>query len=310
MKISSIPVRTWLNIKNITDQFVFRKEAVLNFLVQHDMSPSDLSAIVGRGGLLPPVKSGAYKVNEAMVERLMKRPVLEHASNLGAIIAYKIAQPLGIPAYIYDSVTVDEFDAVARISGLPEIPRRSIGHALNMRAMAIKGAHILNRPYPECTFIVAHLGGGITLSLHKGGRMIDIVSDDEGPFSPERAGRIPCGPLVEFCYSGTYDLKTMMKKFRGAGGLVAYLGTNRALEVEERIRQGDREAELIYYAMAYQVAKGIGELATVAYGKVDRIILTGGIAYSKMITSWIKERVDFIAPVLILAGEMKWRLWP
>lgn len=289
--------------RTIGDQYQMRYEAVLAFLSGNGFNVRDLSAVVGRGGVLPPVKSGAYLVNEQMVERLTKRPLAEHASNLGAFIAYEIARPLGIPAFIYDSVAVDELEPVAKISGLPEVPRKSLIHALNMRAVALKTAAELKRSYYESTFIVAHLGGGITLSLHHNGKMIDIVSDDEGPFSPERAGRVPCTWLVELCYSGQYDRKAMMKKFRGNGGLSAYLGINSALEVEGRIKRGDKEAELVYQAMAYQVAKSIGELATVVRGKVDRIIITGGIAHSRLLTSWVKERVKFIAPVEIVPGE-------
>ncbi len=289
--------------KSVTDQYEMRKEAVLSYLKKMGFDVKRLSAVVGRGGLLPPVKSGAYRVNKAMLDRLINRPVAEHASNLGAVIAYHIASPLEIPAYIYDSVAVDELEDVARLSGLPEIDRKSLSHALNMRAVAIKTAEKLNKSYHDMNIIVAHLGGGISISVHKGGQMIDIVSDDEGPFSPERAGRVPCMLLAKLCYSGKYDHRTMMKRLRGNGGLVAYLGTNKAVEVEDRIKNGDKEAELVYYAMAYQVAKGIGELATVVMGDVDRIIITGGIAYSRIMTEWIKERVKFIAPVEIMPGE-------
>lgn len=244
-----------------------------------------------------------WKINEAMLDRLINRPIAEHASNLGAVIAYEIARPLGIPAYIYDSVAVDELEDVSKISGLPDINRKSLSHALNMRAVAIKTAKKSNKSYHDMNIIVAHLGGGISLSIHKDGKMIDIVSDDEGPFSPERAGRVPCMLLAKLCYSGKYDQRTMMKKLRGNGGLVAYLGTNKAIEVEERIKNGDKEAELVYYALAYQIAKGIGELATVVMGEVDRIVITGGIAHSKVMTELIKERVKFIAPVDIMPSE-------
>jgi len=289
--------------KAVIEQYEMRKEAVLSALSGYGFDVKRLSAVVGRGGLLPPVRSGAYEVNEEMLDRLINRPVVEHASNLGAVIASEIARPLGIPAYIYDPVAVDELEPVARITGLPEIKRRSLSHVLNMRAVAIKTAQKTGKSYFKSTYIVAHLGGGISLSVHKDGKMVDIVSDDEGPFSPERAGRIPGGQLAELCYSGKYDLKNMMKKFRGNGGLVAHLGTNKALEVEERIAQGDEEAKQVYNAMAYQIAKSIGELATVVKGKVDRIVITGGIAYSRMITDWVKERVEFIAPVEIVPGE-------
>ncbi len=289
--------------KNVADQYSMRKEALMSFLDEINFDVKELSAVVGRGGLLPPVKSGAYMVNEAMVERLAKRPVVEHASNLGAIIAYEIGKPLGIPAYIYDSVAVDELEDIARISGMAEIKRESFTHTLNMRAVGIKVAKDLDKSYEDMNMIIAHLGGGISVSVHSKGKMIDIVSDDEGPFSPQRAGRVPCRQLINLSYSGKYDKNTMKKKLRGKGGLVSYLDTNSALEVTERINNGDKEAKLVFEAMAYQIAKAIGELATVVKGDVDRIIITGGIAYSDMITQWIKERVEFIAPVEIVPGE-------
>lgn len=287
--------------KNIADQYGMRYEAITKFLADINFKIEELSAVVGRGGLLPPVKSGAYRVNKAMVERLRFRPVVEHASNLGAIIAYEIAKPLEVPAFIYDSVAVDELEDVARISGMADIKRKSFSHALNMRAVAIKVAKELGKDYDDMNLIVAHLGGGISISIHKRGEMIDIVSDDEGPFSPERAGRVPCKDLINMCYK--YDKGTMKKKLRGKGGVISYLMTNNALEVEERIEKGDEFAKLVYEAMAYQIAKGIGELATVVDGNVDRIIITGGIAHSEMMTSWIKKRVKFIAPVQIVPGE-------
>lgn len=287
--------------KNITDQYEMRYEAIMNLLKEMNFDINELSAVVGRGGPLPPVKSGAYRVNESMVERLAKNPVIEHASNLGAIIANVISKPLNIPAFIYDSIAVDELQDIARISGMADIERESLVHTLNMRAVAIKMAQKLGKAYEDCNLIVAHLGGGISLSIHNKGKMVDIISDEEGPFSPERSGRVPCKRLIEMCYIN--DKNTMKKKLRGNGGLVSYLGTNSALEVEKRIANGDKEAKLVYEAMAYQVAKGIGELATVVDGDVDAVIVTGGIAYSKMITEWITKRVKFIAPVEIVPGE-------
>jgi butyrate kinase len=286
---------------SIADQYPLRYGTILESLAQGGIELASLSATVGRGGLLPPVKSGAYRVNEAMIDRLAHRPVVEHVANLGAIIAYRIAQSLGIPAFIYDSVSVDELTDIARISGMAEIPRKSFSHALNMRAAAIRCAKSMGREYADLNLVVAHLGGGHSVSVHHGGRMVDIVSDDEGPMSPERAGRVPCKDLIDMCY--VHERAVMRKKLRGAGGLVSYLGTNSALEVEERIAKGDERAALVYEAMAYQVAKGIGELATVVDGKVDRILITGGIAHSTMMTGWIRKRVEFIAPVEVLPGE-------
>ncbi|HBV68861.1 MAG TPA: butyrate kinase, partial [Clostridiales bacterium] len=263
----------------------------------------DLSAVVSRGGMLPPVKTGAYAINDLMVDRVTKRPVMEHASNLAAPIAYDIAREAGIQSYIYDCVMADELTDMARISGMPELPRTSASHVLNTRAMAIKAAKECGRRYEDMNIIVAHLGGGISINIHEKGRITDLVSDDEGPFSPERAGRVPCRELINLCYSGKYDKKTMQRKLRGNGGLRAYLNTIDAREVEEMISEGSQEAKLVYEAMAYQIAKGIGELATVADGNIDVIVLTGGIAYSAMLTGWISKRVSFIAPVEILAGE-------
>lgn len=287
--------------KNVADQYEMRYEAIMNLLKEMNFDINELSAVVGRGGMLPPVKSGAYRVNESMVERLAKRPLSEHASNLGGIIANEIARPLHIPAFIYDSVAVDELEDIARISGIADIKRESFSHALNMRAVAIKVAGKLHKGYEDSNFVIAHLGGGISISVHKKGKMVDIVSDDEGPFSPERSGRVPCRALMEMCYIN--DKNTIKKKLRGEGGLVSYLHTNSALEVEKRIESGDEEAKLVYQAMAYQVAKGIGELATVVEGDIDAVVITGGIAYSKMMTEWITKRVKFIAPVEIVPGE-------
>jgi butyrate kinase len=287
----------------VADQFDMRKEVVLSFLKENGYEVHELAAVVGRGGMVPSVKSGAYRVNETMVDRLKNKPVVEHASNLGALIAYEIANSIGVPAYIYDSVRVDELKDIARISGMSDIPRESTSHALNSRSMAMKVAKKYGRKYKDMNFVVAHLGGGISLSLHEKGRMVDVMPDDDGPFSPERAGKIQCKALIDLCYSGKFDKKTMQRKLRGNGGLKDYLNTVDAREVEKMINNGDEKAKLVYEAMAYQVAKGIGELATVVEGKVDAIVITGGIAYSSMMTSWIKKRVEFIAPVEIMPGE-------
>ncbi|WP_434576927.1 butyrate kinase [Thermoanaerobacterium thermosaccharolyticum] len=287
----------------IADQFDMRKEVVLTFLRDNGYDVNELSAVVGRGGMVPSVKSGAYIVNKTMVERLRNNPVIEHASNLGALIAYEIANSIGVSAYIYDSVRSDEMIDIARISGMPDIVRTSTCHVLNSRAMAMKVASKYGKKYSDMNFVVAHLGGGVSISVHEKGKIIDVIADDEGPFSPERSGRVPCKALIELCYSGKFDKKTMFKKQHGNGGLIAYLGTNDAREVEKMIKNGDENAKLVYEAMAYQIAKGIGELSTVVNGNVDAIVITGGIAYSEMMTSWIKKRVEFIAPVEIMPGE-------
>ncbi|NLM15085.1 MAG: butyrate kinase [Clostridiaceae bacterium] len=289
--------------KTIYDQYHMRRQLVLDTMAEQGTSTAVLSAVVARGGLLPPVEAGAYHVNQAMMDTLRYRPANEHASNLGAVLAWSIAEPLGIPSFIYDPVTVDELEDIAQITGLKEMRRVGMGHNLNMRAAAIKFADSQNRPYEELNILVAHLGGGITLSLHSGGRIIDMISDDEGPFSPERAGGLPGFQVIKMATSGAYNYKEMMEKVQRQGGLKAYFGTSDTRQVEARISQGDDYARLILEAMAHNVAKNIGKLAVVVRGKVDGIVLTGGIAHSRLITDWITERVSFIAPVTILAGE-------
>lgn len=289
--------------KRIQDQFEFRKNTVLDALKQHNVKLNDISAIVGRGGLLPPVKSGAYKVNDLMVDRLVNRPILEHASNLAAIIAYELSKELKIDSYIYDSIAVDELIDIARCTGLYEVNRKSLTHALNMRAAAMKVSKAMDKDYKDCNFVVAHLGGGISLSAHHNGQMIDIVSDDEGPFSPERSGRVAVKDLFKYISSNKYTNSEMKKQLRGNAGLKGHLGTIDAREVENMIKNGDDKAKLIYDSMAYQISKSIGELSVALFGKVDKIILTGGIAYSKMLTDNVIERVNFIAPVQVVPGE-------
>jgi len=288
---------------SMVDQLQMRKDAIMACLQEEKFSLASLSAVAGRGGKLPPLKRGAYRVTKAMVDFLTYRPVDDHASNLGAIIADSIASPLNIPSFIYDAVVVDELEEVARLTGVPEFTRRASCHVLNMRAVALKAAKKMGKNLEDLNIVTTHMGGGITSAIISKGRMIDVLTDEEGAFSPERAGRVPCRQLVDLCYSGVHEQKSAIKRMRGNGGLVAYLGTNNALEVQEKIKNGDKFAEMVYYGMAYQVAKGIGELATVVNGKVDLIILTGAIAYSPLMTGWIADRVKFIAPVEIVPGE-------
>ena len=285
----------------IEDQYEMRYNKIIDFLKENNFDMRELSAVVSRGGPLLPMRSGAYRINDIMIDRLKNSPIIEHASNLGAVMAKEIADSIGVDAYIYDSVSVDELEDIARISGLIDIERRSLTHCLNMRAAAIKIAENMNKKYDECNFVVVHMGGGTTLTAHKNGKMVDMVSDVEGPFSPERAGGLPTDRLIDLCYST--DRAIMDKKLRGRGGLVSYLNTNSALEVEDRIKNGDEYAALIYEAMAYQTAKYIGKLSAALEGKVDKIIITGGVAHSKMVTDWIRRRVSFIAPVEVVPGE-------
>lgn len=289
----------------VIDQYEFRKNVILDTLNSNGINITKLNAVVGRGGLLKPMEGGTYRVNDKMLEDLRNAPLGQHASNLGAIIASEIASQLGIPAFIVDPVVVDEMDDVARLSGMPEISRMCIWHALNQKAVARRAAADLGKKYEEANLIVAHMGGGISVGAHKNGKTIDVNNalDGEGPFSPERAGGLPVGGLIKLCYSGKYTLDEMKKKIVGKGGLVAYLGTNDGREVVKMIQAGDKNAELIYKAMAYQVAKEIGACAAVLEGKVDAVCLTGGLAYDKLLTGWIKERVEFIADVRIYPGE-------
>ena len=284
------------------EQYRMRKNDLMRALSEKGFDPASLSAIAARGGALPPIAGGAYRINAGMAAALKESPVLEHASNAAAVIAFELASEYGIPAFIYDGISVDELSDLARISGMPELPRRSVFHALNSRAVARDAAEAMGKCYADMNIIVAHLGGGITLSVHSGGKAVDIISDDEGPFSPERAGRVPCRDLIDLCYSGRFDHAAVRRMLRGGGGLIAYLGTNDCVEIEARIAAGDDRAELVYESLAYQVAKGIGELATVVCGDVDLIVLTGGLAGSPMLTGWIESRVSFIAPVETVPG--------
>lgn len=287
----------------VADQYEFRKELVLKCLAEHDIALDSLSAIVSRGGLLPPVKAGAYEVNDDMVWQLKNKPQNEHASNVGAMIARAIGLELNIPAYIYDGVTVDEMIPINQLSGLPTMRRKGLGHNLNTRAAAMRYAREQGKPYSDITVIVAHLGGGITVNLHHNGIVEDVVNDEESTFSPERTGGLPLFDVIKTCFSGEYDYKSMMKLVKNKGGLVGYLGTNDSREVEKRVLEGDEYAKLVYDAMILNIAKDIGKLAPGVCGKVDAILLTGGIAYSQYVTDAITQRVSFIAPVVVYPGE-------
>ena len=288
--------------ETVVDQLPLRYKSVRDFIEQQGPE-LHLSAVVGRGGVIVPVESGAYQVNELMVDRLRNRPLGQHASNLGGILAYQVATQLGIPAYVYDGVTVNEFEPLAYLTGFRDVIRLSRCHALNMRAMAIRAAKEAGSSYSEMNQIVVHMGGGITLSAHRKGRMVDIVLDSEGPFSPERSGRVPLTPLLRYAAAKKIDPAALIKRTRGNGGLVSLLGTNDAREVERRIHQGDQMALLVYETMAYQTAKAVGELAAVLSGKVDQIVLTGAIAYSERFTGLLKDRISFLGKVVCLPGE-------
>ena len=290
--------------EKITDQYDYRKEMIIAWMVNNNFELSALKAVVGRGGLLRPMPSGAYKVTDAMLKDLKIGIQGEHASNLGGMIAYAIAVSEGIDAFIVDPVAVDEFEPLARISGMPEIKRKSLLHALNIRAIAHSVAKDKETTIEQLNLIVAHLGGGISIVPMKKGKMIDANNANEmGPFSPERVGGLPVGDVAKMCFSGDYNANDFKKKLRGKGGMTAYLGTNDARDVLKKIEAGDAQAKLVFEAMAYQIAKEIGAMATVLEGKVDAVVLTGGVAYAKYLTDYITERVGFIAPVIIKAGE-------
>ncbi len=292
--------------KTISDQYEFRKEVILNELIQADIDIERIDAVVGRGGLVKPIESGVYEVNEALKRDLRVGILGEHASNLGGLIADDIAKSLpSAKAYIADPVVVDELEDVARITGCPSMPRQSIFHALNQKAVGRIFASTRGFVYEELNLIVAHMGGGISIGAHREGKVIDVNNaiDGYGPFSPERAGTLPTGSLIRACYSGKYTFDEMKKIVNGNGGLVAHLGTNQAYEVEKRVKAGDKHAELVLSAMCYQIGKAIGGCAAVLKGKVNGIILTGGIAHDKFVVDYIKEMVDFIAPVAVYPGE-------
>ena len=290
----------------VTDQFTFRKELILNQLEGEGISVDSLKIIMGRGGLLKPVESGVIEVNEAMLNDLSSCSYGEHASNLGGLIAYDIASSIGgARAFIANPVVVDELDEKARISGHPLLPRRSIFHALNQKAVARQHSKSILRKYEDLNLIVVHLGGGITVGAHKKGRVVDVNQglDGDGPFSPERSGTLPVGDLVRLCYSGKYTQKEIFKMIKGEGGMVAFLETNNAQEVSQRAADGDTFAKLIYDAMAYQVAKEVGAMGSVLSHEIDGILITGGIAHDKYFTNQIISYIHRMAPVHIYPGE-------
>lgn len=284
-------------------QYPLREQALLTCLKEGGIKLDSLSAVVGRGGKLPPLQQGAYIVDKNMVDFLTHRPIDDHASNLGAILAYNLAMQQHIPAYIYDAVVTDQLEDIARLSGLPEIRRKSSAHVLNMRAMAIKACKRRNWQLADKNIIVCHMGAGISATVLRQGRMVDVLTDEEGPYSPERAGGLPNRQLIDLCFSGDHDKHSATRRTRGQGGLMAYLSTNNALQVEQRIAEGDSRAALIYSGMCYQVAKHIAALTAVINGQTDLIILTGALAHSSMVVGQILPRIAFLAPVDVLPGE-------
>jgi butyrate kinase len=291
---------------SINDQYGYRLKCVEESMARHNLTAEALACVVGRGGMLPPIKAGGYIVNAKMKDLLINGAIAPHASNLGGLIAAGIAEQAGIPAYIYDGVSSDEFEPIARVTGIPEIRRNSFCHVLNSKAIARKYAESLGKKYEDLSVIVAHLGGGVTVSAHKAGRIVDSLADDIGPFSPERAGSVPVLSLIDLIYDHPdIPKQDMMRKIRGMGGLRALLGTSDAMEIERRIDAGDKYAKLCYDAMIYQFAKGIGLLAATLKGEIDAVIITGGLAKAPYITEHLVEYVKFLGHVEVIKGEFE-----
>ena len=290
---------------SIVDQKDFRKNIIINLLKEKNFDINSLNMIVGRGGMLKPIPGGTYAVSDALLEDLKIGVQGQHASNLGGILAREIGDSIGVPSYIVDPVVVDELMPEARLSGVPELPRVSIFHALNQKAVAKRYAKEAGKPYDSLNLIVVHMGGGVSVGAHKAGRVIDVFNalDGDGAFSPERAGGVPSGALIKLCFSGKYSEKEIYKKICGNGGFNAYVNTNDMRDVAKMVDGGDDNAKLARDAFILQVAKDMGSMACVLEGKVDQIIITGGIAYDKYVVAQLKERAGWIAPVTVYPGE-------
>lgn len=288
----------------ILDQIGFRKAAIEAELRDAGIVPTGFHAVVGRGGLLRPVPSGVYSVTDGMLDELRLAPFGEHAANMGAFLARAIADQANVDAFVVDPVSVDELSDKARISGLARVPRRSLSHALNTKAVARRYAHQAGKPYSDLRLVVAHLGSGISVSAHEHGRMIDVnLAGQEGAFSTERSGGLQLLGVVELCFSGRYTRQQLWDALIREGGIHSYLGTGDLGEVERRIDAGDADARLIFDAMVYQIAKEIGAMATVLHGRVDALILTGGLARSRRLIRQLRSAVSWIAPIVVYPGE-------
>ncbi len=298
------------NFPNVINQFSFRKAIILSELKSAGVNIEKIEIVIGRGGLLKPIPSGVYEVNKPMKNDLLSCQYGEHASNLGALIADDIARELpGAKAYIADPVVVDELCNEARLTGLPQFTRRSVFHALNQKATARIHAKSIGKHYEELNLIVAHLGGGVSVGAHLKGKVIDVnqALDGEGPLSPERSGTLPVGDLIKACFSGEYTQDTLKKMVTGEGGFVAYFGTNDAMVIEAKAKEGDPQALLLQNTLGYQISKYIGAMAAVLNGEVDNILITGGLAHNKTLMDYITKKIHFIAPVFIYPGEDEMR---
>lgn len=290
---------------SIVDQKDFRKQIILDLLEKKNFDMKSLQVIVGRGGMLKPIPGGTYAVSDALLEDLKIGKQGQHASNLGGILAREIGDSIGVPSYIVDPVVVDELIPISRYSGVPELPRTSVFHALNQKAVAKRYAKEQGKAYDSLNLVVVHMGGGVSVGAHEQGRVIDVFNalDGDGAFSPERAGAVPSGALIKMCFSGQYSEKEVYKKVVGNGGFNAYVGTNDMRDVEKMVKEGDAKADEVREAFIMQVAKDIGSMACVLKGKVDQIIVTGGIAYDEVVVAGLKERAGFIAPFTVYPGE-------
>lgn len=290
---------------SIVDQKDFRKEIIVNLLKEKNFDIHSLNMVVGRGGMLKPIPGGTYEVSADLLEDLKIGKQGQHASNLGGILAKEIADSIGVPSYIVDPVVVDELEPTSRYSGVPELPRTSVFHALNQKAVAKRYAKETGKAYDSLNLIVVHMGGGVSVGAHKQGKVIDVFNalDGDGAFSPERAGAVPSGALIKMCFSGQYTEKEVYKKICGGGGFNAYCNTNDMRDVDKMVQGGDTKAAEVREAFIAQVAKDIGSMACILKGKVDQIIVTGGIAYDKVVVAGLKERAEWIAPMTIYPGE-------
>ena len=290
---------------SIVDQKDFRKKIITDLLKEKDFDIKSLGMVVGRGGMLKPIPGGTYAVTDDLLEDLKIGKQGQHASNLGGILAREIADEIGVPSYIVDPVVVDELAPVARYSGVKELPRTSVFHALNQKAVAKRYAKEAGKAYDSMNLIVVHMGGGVSVGAHEKGKVIDVFNalDGDGAFSPERAGAVPSGALIKMCFSGDYTEKEVYSKIVGKGGFNSYLGTNDMRNVIKMIEEGNEEAKAMFDAFIFQVTKDIGSMACVLNGKVDQIIVTGGIAYNAKVIENLKEKAGWIAPFTVYPGE-------
>ena len=289
----------------LIDQLEMRKNVIVKFLSKNNYTLDQIDGFIGRGGLVKPVKSGIYKVNKEMINDLSSEKYGGHASNLGGIIVYEMAKSVGKDAFIADPVVVDEMSSVAKISGLNGISRRPLWHALNQKAVARKYADKIGLKYEDVNLIVAHLGGGISVGLHKRGRVTDVNNalDGDGPFSPERTGSLPVWSVIDLAFSGQYTQEQLAKLTHGFGGLVSYLDTNDAEKVSEMISNKEVFAQRVLKAMVYQIAKEIGSLYAVTRGNLDAIIITGGLAYNQDVLQLLLEYIDHLGEIIVYPGE-------